>query len=124
MHAGKVARIAGSSLLLWAAVAVAVAGERGFFGFGMAVKGGGFFLNPTIETISIAQVVPGSPTARGGIAVGDRIVKVEGVAIAGRKASELKTAAAREVGQTLHLEMKRPNGQVYSVALVAIPRPD
>jgi C-terminal processing protease CtpA/Prc len=122
MDARKIAWIAGWGLLLCAAVAAA--GERGYFGFGMAVKGGGFFLNPTIESISIAQVVPGSPTAQARIAVGDRIVKVEGIAIAGRKASELKAAAAREVGQTLHLELKRPNGQVYSAALVAVPRPD
>ncbi len=67
--------------------------------------------------------MPGSPAARGGIAVGDSIVKLEGVAVSGRKASDLKNAARRDVGQTLRLELKRPNGQVYSVALVAVPRP-
>ena len=122
MHARKVARVIGMGLLLW--TAVAAAGERGYFGFGMAVKGGGFFLNPTIQTIAIASVVPGSPTARARIAVGDSIVKIEGVAIAGRKANDLKAAAARNVGETLHLELKRSNGQVYSVALVAVRRPD
>ena len=51
MHARKFARIVGVGVLLWAAVAIA--GERGFFGYALAVKGGGFFLNPTISAISI-----------------------------------------------------------------------
>jgi len=28
------------------------------------------------------------------------------------------------VGQTLHVDLKRPSGEVYSVALVAVKRPD
>lgn len=122
MHAIKTARIIGLGLLLWTAAASAA--ERGYFGFGMAVKGGGFFLNPTVQTIAIASVVPGSPSARARIAVGDSIFKVEGLAVAGRKANELKAAAEREVGQTLHLQLKRPSGELYSVALVAESRPD
>ena len=122
MHARKFARIVGVGLLLWAAVATS--GERGFFGYALAVKGGGFFLNPTISAISIREVLPGSPAARSGIAAGDSIVKLEGVAVAGRKANDLKARAERDVGETLHLELKRPNGQVYSVALVAVRRPD
>ncbi len=39
MDARKIARVVGFSLLL--CVAVAAAGERGFFGYGLAVKGGG-----------------------------------------------------------------------------------
>lgn len=114
-------RIVAIALLCWSAVAGA--GERGFFGYGLSVTGKGFPLNPTIKRVTIASVVPGSPAARGGLVVGDEIVKAEGVAVAGKKGRELQTLARREVGQTLRLELKRPSGEVYTVALVAVRRP-
>ena len=109
-------------LLSWSALAVA--GERGWFGFGLKFSGEGFFLNPTVKSITIGSLVPGSPAARSPIAVGDAIYRVEGGPIAGRTANELKALAERQVGQTLHVDLKRPSGEVYSVALVAVKRPD
>ena len=103
--------------------ALATAGERGYFGFGMSVTSSGFSLNPTVKKIRIASVVPGSPAATNGIAANDEIIKLEGVSIAGRKAKELKAMAARDVGQTLNLEMKRPDGKIYRANLVAVQRP-
>ena len=103
--------------------AVALAGERGYFGFSPAVSGKGFFLNPTVTRIAIDKVAPGTPAARGGLRAGDEIVKIEGVAVAGQKGKALQAAATREVGQTLNLELKRPNGERYTVALVAVSRP-
>ncbi len=115
-------RCIAAALLLWSALAVA--GERGWFGFGLKFSGEGFFLNPTVKSITIGSVVPGSPAARSPIAVGDTIYRVEGVPIAGRKANELRSLAERQVGQTLHVDLRRPSGEVYSVALVAVTRPD
>ena len=111
-----------TALLLWSALAVA--GERGWFGFGLKFSGEGFFLNPTVKSVIIGSLVPGSPAARSPIAVGDAIFKIEGVPIAGKKAKELRSLAERQVGQTLHVDLKRPSGEVYSVALVAVKRPD
>ncbi len=110
----------GLALLLFSALASA--GERGYFGFGMSLTGSGF-INPTVKRIRIASVVPGSPAATNGIAANDEIIKLEGVAIAGRKARELQRLAARDIGQTLNLEMKRPDGTVYRTSLVAVRRP-
>lgn len=121
MHRIKFAHILGLALLLISALATA--GERGYFGFGMSVTSSGFSLNPTVEKIRIAAVVPGSPAAANGIAANDEIIKVEGVPIAGRKTKELKAMAARDIGQTLNLEMKRPDGKVYQASLVAVKRP-
>ena len=104
--------------------AAALAGERGYFGFSPAVSGKGFVLNPTVTRIAIDKVAPGTPAARGGLRAGDEIVKIEGVAVAGRKGKALQAAATREVGQTLNLELKRPGGERYSVALVAVRRPN
>ena len=111
-----------AAMRLWSALAVA--GERGWFGFGLKFSGGWFFQNPTVKSLTIGSLVPGSPAARSPIAVGDTIYRIEGVPIAGRKANELKSLAERQVGQTLHVDLKRPSGEVYSVALVAVKRPD
>jgi S1-C subfamily serine protease len=101
----------------------AMAGERGYFGFAPEVSAGGFFLNPTVKRIAIHSVAPDSPAARGGIRAGDEVVDVEGVAVVGSKALKLRGLAEREVGQTLHLRLRRPDGAVYAVALVAVKRP-
>ena len=100
-----------------------MAGERGYFGFAPEVSAGGFFLNPTVKRIAIHRVAPDSPAARGGIHAGDEVVDVEGVAVVGSKALKLRSLAEREVGQTLHLRLRRPDGAVYAVALVAVKRP-
>lgn len=102
----------------------AMAGERGFFGFAPKVSGSGFFLNPTVKRIEIHSVVPDSPAARGGIHAGDEVVTIEDVTVVGSKALKLRSLAQREVGQTLHLTLRRPDGAVYTVALVAVKRPE
>ena len=122
MHRTRLRFVLGFVLVLVSALATA--GERGYFGFNLSIKTSGFMLNPTLERINIVGVAPGSPAATNGVAVNDEILKMEGVAIAGRKAKELKSLAARDVGQTLNLEMKRPDGSVYRVSLVAVKRPD
>jgi len=121
MHRLKLAYILGLTLLLVSALASA--GERGYFGFGMSLTTSGFPLNPTVKKIRIASVEPGTPAASSGIAANDEIIKLEGVAIAGRKAKELQSLAASDIGQTLNLEMKRPDGTVYRTSLVAARRP-
>ncbi len=117
----RLIRILAIAALLWSATTFA--GERGFFGYGLKVSGSGFALNPTIKRITIDGLVPDSPAARGGVGVGDEVVKVQGVTVVGTKAMKLRTLGQREVGQTLHLQLKRPNGEVYTVALVAVRRP-
>lgn len=121
MHRYKLAYVLGLALLLISTLTIA--GERGYFGFGLSLTTSGFPLNPTVKKIRIANVAPGTPAALNGIAADDEIIKLEGVAIAGRKAKELKSLASREVGQTLNLELKRPGGQLYRTSLVAIKRP-
>jgi hypothetical protein len=40
--------------------------------------------------------------------------------VPGRKASELKPLIQKEAGESLHLKLKRRNGETYSVTLVAV----
>ena len=98
------------------------AGEKGWFGFEGSIKADGFF-NPTVVSATIAKVEPKSPAAEKNIAVGDQIVQVEDTDVPGHKATELKPLMQKQVGESLHLRLKRPNGETYSVTLVAIKRP-
>src|SRR4051812_46815525 len=99
------------------------AAEKGWFGFGVAVKLEGFILNPSLTAVTIDTVEPKSPSAEKAIAVGDEILQVDGTDVPGSKALKLKALMQKEVGQTLHLRLKRPNGETYSVALIAIKSP-
>lgn len=120
MHRTRFAYVLGFVLLLVSALATA--GERGYFGFGISLTGSGF-INPTVKRLHIASVEPGSPAAINGIATNDEIIKLEGVAIAGRKARDLKALATRDIGQTLNLDMKRSDGTLYRASLIAVRRP-
>ena len=43
--------------------------------------------------------------------------------VVGSKALELKARAARDVGQSLHLQLRHADGQTYAVSMVAVPHP-
>ncbi len=109
--------------LLLACGPLALAGERGYFGFAPKVSAGGFFLNPVVKRITIDSVAPGFPAAKAGIAAGDEVVSIEGTKVAGSKALKLRSLAERDVGQTLHVTLRHADGRVYTVALVAVARP-
>jgi C-terminal processing protease CtpA/Prc len=96
---------------------------KGFFGLGVAIDGEGFFLNPTLHTVTVQKVEPKSPAANAGIAPGDQIIEVEGRAIAGSKARELEPLMRKKVGEALHLLLKRPKGESYKAVLIAIAKP-
>jgi predicted metalloprotease with PDZ domain len=71
---------------------------RGVFGIGLNVDGEGFFLNPTLKSITITEVRKGMPAEAAGIAVGDQIVEVEGkTSQAPRPKTCSPTCAARRV---------------------------
>ncbi len=96
---------------------------KGFFGLEVAVDGEGFFLNPTLRTITIQKVVPKSPAAQAGIAAGDQIIEVEGRTVAGTKGRALEPLMRKKVGEALHLLLKRPNGGSFKATLIAIAKP-
>jgi C-terminal processing protease CtpA/Prc len=105
------------------ASAPAFAGAPGYLGFSVSIDGGGFFLNPTVKTIRIAHVVPGSPAAKAGIASGDLLVEVEKLQIAGAKANDLKPYLQRDVGQPLNIVIQKPHGILVPAVLIAEPKP-
>ena len=100
------------------------AGERGVFGFSLAVDSEGFMLNPTLKSIKVAKVFPASPASQAGIQEGDEITEVAGRTVAGAKARELMTLAKKDVGQSLDLKIRRPAGDTRALTLVAVKQPE
>ena len=109
-------------LLTFVWISVAMAAEKGWFGFGVKVAGEGFF-NPTVKFITVDSIAPHSPASEQHLAVGDQIIQVENTEVPGHKASELKPLMQKQVGETIHLRLKRPAGETYSVTLLAAKRP-
>jgi C-terminal processing protease CtpA/Prc len=116
-------KIAFFFLLAAAMIHSAVAGEKGWFGFGVTIKGEGFFLNPILRAVTVDTVEARSPAAEKGIAIGDEIIRLENTNVAGHRALELRPLMQKVVGEPLHLILKRPNGETYSVTLVAAKKP-
>jgi C-terminal processing protease CtpA/Prc len=100
------------------------AGERGFFGFSLAVASEGFSFNPVLKSIKVAKVTPDSPAAQAGLKDGDEIIEVAGRTVAGSKAKEMMALAQKEVGQSLQLKVKRPEGETRALTLVAVKKPE
>jgi len=110
--------------ILLAAFALHVAAaDKGYVGFSLSADGEGFFLNPTLKTLTITKVTPNSPTASAGIVAGDQIVEIEGHPVAGAKARDLKPYMDREVGQALQLVIKKASGETKPLSLVAAAKP-
>ena len=100
------------------------AGEKGYLGITFSVEGTGTFLNPVLKTIRIDKVTPNSPAARSGIETGDLLVEIEGHTVDGAKANELKPYMDREIGQTVHLVVKKASGELKGLSIVAGPKPE
>ena len=90
----------------------------------MAVAGKDLLLNKTIQRLTVTAVTPGSPAAAGGLQVGDEMVEVDGVAVAGKKAREIGPMVRKAEGETLRLLMRRPDGETYTAVLTGARRPD
>jgi C-terminal processing protease CtpA/Prc len=115
--------------LLLAAIAaaftgtLAVAGEKGWFGFAIVVDVEGTPLNPKLRTIKVESVLPASPAASAGISPGDLFLVVEGISVEGANAYTLKTAMQKSVGESLHLKIKHGTDAPRDVVLTAAAKP-
>ena len=64
-----------------------------------------------------------SPADGKKIVVGDSVIEIDGLAVAGCKYSILKSRFAAEPGKTVKLKFKRANGEIYDAELTAVPKP-
>lgn len=79
-------------------------------GFAVDVEGEGFFLNPMVKKIIVAEVVKGSLAEAAGMRAGDQIIQIEGRNVAGRRALELQPLMKLNPGETRRLRLKHPDG--------------
>lgn len=96
---------------------------RGTLGLAVEVDTEGFILDPTLKAVTVGSVVPSSPAARAGIAAKDLIVTADGHVVTGAKARDLQPLMKKNVGESLRLHLRRPNGEEYDATLVAAAPP-
>jgi C-terminal processing protease CtpA/Prc len=98
--------------------------QPGTFGFSVDVAVEGSFFSPILKTVTIKSVVPGRPAALSGILPDEQIVEVDGTVVAGSKAREIQSLIKRNVGESLLLRLRKPNGESHAVTLVAAAKSD
>jgi C-terminal processing protease CtpA/Prc len=98
--------------------------ERGTFGVKLNVAGEGFFLNPTLKSVTVESVAPSSPAAGAGIAAGDQIIGADGRAVVGARGRDLQPVLSKRIGESIRLRLRRANGEEYEASMVAVRRPD
>lgn len=110
-------------LLLFAALGAASAETEGWYGIEVEADGKGRFWNPVVNTVTIKGIAPGSPAADSRIAVGDMIIEVEGLTVAGQRAGKLSPHFEKPPGSELHLGLLTLEGEEYEVVLISAERP-
>lgn len=112
-----------SAVIILCSIATVHGGEKAWFGFAVRVETAGFPLNPTVRSVLIGKVAPNSPASAQHIEVGDEIMEAEGHAVPGGRALQLRPLLMRQVGDVLHLRLKRANGELYPAVLTGIAKP-
>jgi predicted metalloprotease with PDZ domain len=94
----------------------------GWFGVSIKANTKGISFNPTIRSVKITKVFPSSPAAEAGLAVGDSVVVIQGIVVAGAKANTLKALMKKAVGEEIQIKIKRGTAEPYEVKMTAIKR--
>jgi len=85
-------------------------------GFSLQVSVDGIF-SPKVAKAVVKSVEAGSQAQAAGLAVGDELIRVEGVQVLGAQASDLKPHMQFEVGKPKKLVLRRADGKEYEVTL-------
>jgi C-terminal processing protease CtpA/Prc len=97
------------------------AGQK--LGFAVDLEGEGFFLNPMVKKIIVAEVVvKGSLAEATGMKTGDQIIKIEGQSVAGMRAWELRPLMKLNPGETRTFRLKHADGTEVD-ARIKMPKP-
>ena len=109
MSINRGARIALAVLLCFAAVENSRAAEAPL-GFSVQLEGEGFFLNPVVRKIVVSEVTKHSIAEAAGLKSGDEILSIDGKAVKGRRALELRPSMKLNPGETRTLRLKHTDG--------------
>jgi len=97
-------------LILLAVLAPITGAAEQKLGFVTQVEGEGFFLNPIVTKILVAEVTKGSLAEAAGMKSGDLIIQIEGQNIAGKRALTLQPYLKLNPGQTRTMRVRHPDG--------------
>lgn len=119
----RVGTVIGAALCAWAAWAAG----PGSYGFAIRTDLDGLW-SPKISEARIEKVIENSATAKSGVVVGDVLLELDGMPVPGARGdalTKLKAVLDKEVqvGDQLSMKLRRANGDVYTVVLVAQQRP-
>lgn len=98
------------AFLLWCGFAPSSQAAEAKLGFSVKVEGEGFFLNPVVSKIIVDGVTKGSIAEAAGMKAGDLILRVNGRAVTGLRAMELRPLIKMDPGETRTLRLKHPDG--------------
>ena len=111
------------TLITVGSVSNCLGGEsKGWFGFTLTVDGDGIF-NPTLNSVLITDVAPHSPASEAGLLKGDMVETVDGIAVHGAAANEMKIHLGKKVGETLTLGIRHVDATSSNVTMVGRERP-
>ncbi len=84
----------------------------------------GINVNNTSDFMVVAEILPDSPAATADVRVGDRIIRIDGVATASMKsAQELVDRASGSPGSEIDIELQRAGAaSTFHLRLRRIPR--
>ncbi|WP_028453549.1 PDZ domain-containing protein [Chitinilyticum aquatile] len=111
-------------ILLLGLPGVGLAAENAWFGFDVSAETEGVnILNPTVRSLTIEGIDRDSPAAARGLQKGDQIIEVQGIRVAGSKASALEDAVPAKPGLPLHLKIRRGSTPPFAVTLIGVAEP-
>jgi C-terminal processing protease CtpA/Prc len=82
-------------------------------GFAVRVVGAGFFLNPLVTRVLVTEVKKASLAEAAGMRAGDKIIKIEGQSVVGRRARELQPLMNFKPGETRSLRLQHADGTEF-----------
>lgn len=82
-------------------------------GFAVSVEGEGFFLNPLVTKILVTEVKKASLAEAAGMRAGDKIIRIEGQSVIGRRARELQPLMNFKPGETRTLRLQHADGTEF-----------
>lgn len=86
-------------------------------GLSINVDGKGAFWNPVVTHIWVTAVANGSLAQTAGLREGDEIVQIDGHAVVGRRAADLKPFMVFKAGDSRVLSIRHSSGELTEVRL-------
>ena len=92
--------------------------DQGSVGLQLDVRGSGPIEDMTIQSLVVSEVAKTSPAEQAGIQIGDQIIEIDGLPVAGNSTSMLMPAMDKPIGDKITMVVRSSNGIERKVTLV------